>query len=124
MQVLNAIRFPFAIDKAAGRLREERDYDAYIVQLIKQVILTNLGERINRPDFGSNTRRMLFGLNNPAAASYGRTLVYQALTTWLNGLIDVEDVRVEAVEETLHVAVDYIVIAKGEKRFLNVELAI
>jgi len=124
MDVLNAIRFPFAIDQVAGRLREERDYDAYIVQLIKQVILTNLGERINRPDFGSNTRRMVFGLNNPAAATYGRTLVYQALTTWLDGFIKVDDVRVEAIEETLTVAIDYIVIAKGEKRFLNVELTI
>lgn len=124
MAVLNAIRFPIGIDPSAGRLREERDYDAYIVQLIEQVILTNLGERINRPDFGSNTRRMLFAPNNPAATTYARTLVYQALTTWLDGFITVEDVQVDAVEASLTVAVDYIVIAKGEKRFLNVEVAL
>jgi uncharacterized protein len=122
MAVLNAIRFPFAIDASGGRLREERSYDAYMVQLIKQVILTGLGERINRPDFGSNTRQMVFGPNNPAAATYGRTLVYQALTTWLEGYIRVEDVQVRAVQETLTVTVEYIVIAQGEKRFLNLEL--
>lgn len=122
MAILNAIKFPLMIDKTAGRLAEERDYDDHIRQLIRQVLLTNLGERINRPNFGSNTRRMVFGLNNPAAASYGRTLVYQALTQWLATMIKVDDVRVSAVEETLTVAVDYTVIAKGEKRFLNVEL--
>jgi len=122
MATLNAIRFPIAIDAGGGRLREEHDYDAYMMQLIKQVILTNLGERINRPDFGSNTRRMLFGPNNPAAATYGRTLVYQALTTWFDGYIRVEDVEVEAIEETLSVTVTYIVVTQGEKRFLNVEL--
>ena len=122
MEILNAIRFPIAIDASGGRLGEEHDYNAYMVQLIKQVILTNLGERINRPDFGSNTRQMLFGLNSPAAATYGRTLVYEALTTWLDGYIKVEDVQATAVEETLTISVDYIVIALGEKRFLNVEL--
>lgn len=124
MAILNAIRFPVGIDAQAGRLREERDYDAYIVQLIEQVILTNLGERINRPDFGSNTRRMLFAPNNPAATTYARTLVYQALTTWLDRYITVENVQVHGVEATLTVSVDYVVIAMGEKRFLNVEVAL
>lgn len=122
MAVLNAIRFPISIDRSGGRLREEHDYDAYVAQLVRQVILTNLGERINRPDFGSNTRAMLFGPNSPAAATYGRTLVYQALTTWLDGFIKVEDVQAEAVEATLAITVTYVVIAKGERRFLNVEL--
>ncbi len=122
MAILNAIRFPLRIDASGGRLHEERDYDAYMVQLIKQVILTNLGERINRPDFGSNTRRMVFAPNNPAATTYSRTLVYQALTTWLDGYIGVEDVRVDAVDETLAITVEYSVIAKGERRFLNLEL--
>jgi phage baseplate assembly protein W len=124
MDTLNAISFPFSVDTTADRIREERDYDAYIVQLIKQVLLTNLGERINRPDFGSQIRSMVFGLNNPAAASYGRTLVYQALTTWLSDFIRPDNVDVQSIEEKLIVIVEYTVIAKGEKRFLNVELSV
>lgn len=124
MAELNAMAFPFAIDRAAGRIREERDYDAYIVQLIRQVLLTDLGERINRPEFGAQVRRMVFAPNDPAAATYGRTLVYQALTRWLANFIAVASVEVEAVEETLLITVEYTVIAKGEKRFLNVELSL
>ena len=122
MAILNAIRFPLAIDGSGGRLREEHDYDAYVAQLVRQVILTNLGERVNRPDFGSQVRAMLFAPNNPAAATYGRALVYQALTRWLDRVITVENVTASAVEETLSLTVEYVVIARGERRFLNVEL--
>jgi phage baseplate assembly protein W len=53
---LHAIRFPFAIDTGAGALAQESDYEAYIRQLIRQVLLTAQGERINRPDFGAGIR--------------------------------------------------------------------
>lgn len=123
-QVQNAIQFPFSLDRAGGRVREEPDYEAYVVQLIKQVLLTSLGERINRPDFGADIRRMVFAPNDPAAATYARTLVYQALTTWLANFIRTDAVDVRAAEETLVIIVEYTVIARGEKRFLNVELTL
>ena len=122
MNIQNAIKYPFAIDQYSGRTSEERDFDAYIVQLIKQTLLTNLGERINRPDFGSNIRRMVFSPNNPASASFGKTLVYQALTTWLSEFILPENIEVSAEEENYIVSVEYRVIANGETRYLNVEL--
>ena len=124
MSELNANFFPFSIDGSGGALREERDYDSYISQLIKQVLLTNLGERINRPDFGCDIKRMVFGLNNPATATYGRTIIYQALTTWLANYIRPDNIEVSAEQEKLLILVEYTVIAKGEKRFLNVELSI
>ena len=120
MSELNAIFYPFTIDASASRVREERDYDAYIVQLIKQVLLTNLGERINRPEFGSNIRQMVFA--PMATTTYTRTLVYQALERWLSNYIRTENVDVEAEESTMRVSVEYTVIAKGKKRFLNVEV--
>lgn len=122
MSDLNAIFFPFTIDASASRLREERDYEAYIVQLVKQVLLTNLGERINRPDFGSNIRQMVFA--PMATTAYTRTLVYQALERWLSNYIRTESVAVEAEESTMRITVEYRVIARGTKRYLNVELEI
>jgi Bacteriophage baseplate protein W len=122
MSELNAIFYPFTLDDSASRLREERDYEAYIVQLIKQVLLTNLGERINRPSFGSNIRQMVFA--PMATTTYTRTLVYQALERWLSNYIRTERVDVEAEESTMRISVEYTVIARGTKRFLNVELEI
>jgi phage baseplate assembly protein W len=117
------IRFPFAIDAAAGRLAEEPDYDAYVRQLIRQVLLTAQGERINRPDFGAGVRRMVFAPNSPGTASLSKTFVYQALTRWLSTVIKVETITATAVEERLDIGVNYIVIANGERRYLNLEVS-
>ena len=52
-EILHAIKYPFAIDAGGGRAAEESDYEAYIRQLIRQVLMTAPGERINRPSFGA-----------------------------------------------------------------------
>jgi len=122
--VQNAIRFPFALDRGGGRIREEGDYENYVRQLIRQVLLTNLGERINRPDFGSEIRRAVFApINSAATTTYTRALVFQALSRWLANFIRTDKVEVTVQESTLTVNVEYTVIARGEQRFLNVELS-
>ena len=115
------IRYPFAINATVGRLRQEPDYDAYIVQLIKQVIFTGPGERINRPQFGAGVRRLLFAPNSIGTASLAQTMIYQALSTWLGTLIRVDRVEVSAEAEKLLIEVSYTVLQKGEQRFLNLE---
>ena len=122
--LFQAIHYPVAISAASGRLRQETDYDGYVRQLIRQVLLTAPGERINRPEFGAGVRRLVFAPASPATASLAQTTVYQALTTWLGELIRVEDVRVEVTEPgRLDIGVTYILRARGERRFLNLEVA-
>jgi phage baseplate assembly protein W len=122
--ILHALKYPFAIDGGGGRAAEETGYEAYVRQLIRQVLLTAPGERINRPDFGAGIRRMVFAPNNPAAASLTQTLVYQALNRWLSTVIKVEEVSVGVDEETLSITVHYMVIQRGERRVLNEEVTI
>ena len=50
--IIHSIKYPFAIDSGLGKLCEENGYNDHVVQLMKQVLFTNPGERINRPDFG------------------------------------------------------------------------
>ena len=118
---IQRIRFPFGINGSVGRLRQEPDYDAYIVQLIKQVIFTGAGERINRPQFGAGVRRLLFAPNSIGTASLAQTVVFQALNTWLGTLIRVDRVEVAAEAEKLLIDVSYTILQKGEQRFLNLE---
>jgi phage baseplate assembly protein W len=121
--VFHAIHYPFAIANAAGRVRRQTDYERYIRQLIRQVLLTAPGERINRPTFGAGGRRLVFSPLNPATASVAQTTVYNALTGWLDALIKVEDVRVSvAGPSTLGIDVTYLIRARGARRFLNVEV--
>jgi phage baseplate assembly protein W len=122
-EILHALRYPFAIDAGGGRAAEESDYDTYVRQLIRQVLLTAPGERINRPDFGAGVRRMVFAPNSPATATLAQTFVYQALTRWLATVIKVEEVKVAAVESTMLIDVRYLVIQRGETRILHEEVA-
>lgn len=122
-ELFQAIHYPLAVSAGSGRVRQETDYEAYIRQLIRQVLLTAPGERINRPEFGAGARRMVFAPLSPATASLAQTTVYQALTTWLDALIRVEDVLARASEPgRLDITVTYILRARGERRFLNVEV--
>lgn len=121
-EILHAINYPFAIDAGGGRAAEESDYETYIRQLIRQVLMTAPGERINRPDFGAGVRRMVFAPNNPATASLTQTLIYQALSRWLATVIKVEEVAVSAEQEKLLITVHYMVIQRGTSRILNEEV--
>jgi phage baseplate assembly protein W len=119
---ITAIRFPFAVDDRLGRLAQENDYEQYIKQLIRQVLLTAPGERIHRPDFGAGVKRLVFAPNSPATASLAQTLIFQALTTWLGALIRTDDVQVEADNERLNITIVYTILARQQRRFLTLEV--
>ena len=67
---------------------------------------------------------MVFAPNNPAAASLLKVTVLQALDRWLGTVIKVEDAEVGAVEETLTVRLRYVILARQERRYLNLEVAV
>lgn len=123
-EVLHALKYPLAIDAGGGRVAEEGDYETYVRQLIRQVLLTAQGERINRPDFGAGVRRMVFAPNAPAVASLAQTFVYQALTRWLGRVIKVENVVVTTDQEKLMIDVRYLILQRGEVRTLNEEVTL
>lgn len=122
VDAFHALRFPIALDAHAGRMAREPDYDAYVRQLIRQVLLTAPGERINRPDLGAGLRQLVMAPNSPATASLVETLVFQALTTWLGALILVERIVAEAHDERLDILVTYAIRARGERRELSLEV--
>ena len=121
--ISDSVRYPLAVDRDTGRLAQEPDYAAHVEQLMRQVLLTSPGERINRPDFGCGLRRMVFAPNSGAAASVLQVMVVQALERWLSGVLTVDRVDVEARDEVLEVRVSYLIDARGERRFLNLEVA-
>jgi phage baseplate assembly protein W len=113
---------PFSVNPLSGRTQEEGDYDAYVRQLIRYLLLTSPGERVNRADFGAGVRRMVFKPLSNASALLAKTMILDALSRWLSTLIEVNEVTVEAQTETLLITVTYRVIAHGEQRYLNEEV--
>lgn len=119
-----SLRFPLAVDHGMGRISIETDYAAHVEQLMKQVLFTNPGERINRPDFGCGIRRMVFAPNSQESASLAQVTIVQALERWLGSVIKVEEVKVKAVEEILEIRISYLLKIRREKRYLDVEVSI
>jgi phage baseplate assembly protein W len=121
---IKSIHYPFALDEGDGGLAQERDYARHVDQLIRQVLFTNPGERLNRPEFGCGLRRMVFAPNSDVTAGLTRVMVFQALEKWLGDLISVDEVKVEAKEEILQVGVAYILKARQQRRYLNLEVTL
>jgi phage baseplate assembly protein W len=122
MKRLTAIRYPMAIDTGLGRFATEDDYAQHVEQLMKQVLLTNPGERINRPDFGCGIRRMVFATNNHAGATLAQVTILQALSTWLSSVIKADKVDVTADQERMIIRIRYRLLAVEGQRYLNVEV--
>ncbi len=118
-----SLRYPIAVDPARGRLTQEQDFSAHIEQLVMQVLMTAPGERINRPDFGCGVKRLVFAPGGDVAAALAQTTVYQALTKWLPDAISVIEVTARANDSTLQIRIGYIVKARGERRYLNLQVA-
>jgi phage baseplate assembly protein W len=112
--------FPFRID---GRGRTaETDRDDHVRDLIHQVLFTAPGERVNRPDFGCGIGQLTFMPNGDQLAAATQFLVQGALTRWLDTVIVVHEVLVEALDAQLTVTVAYSDRRTGElhdTRFLS-----
>lgn len=117
-----AIDYPIAIDAGLGRLAAETDYAKHVENLMKQLLLTNPGQRINRPEFGCGIRRMVFAPNSTESASLAQVTIFQALETWLSPVIQVENVEVAAQDEVLSIKIQYLLKVRREQRYLNIEV--
>ncbi len=112
--MIRYLDYPFHMD---GRGRSaEADEDDHIRDLIHQVLFTHPGERVNRPDFGCGLKQMVFMPNSDALASATQLLVQGALQRWLERVIQVEAVKVEAQDEKLMVTIVYRKLSSGERR--------
>lgn len=106
------IGYPFRIS-GWGRVADATE-DEHIRHLIEQVLFTIPGERVNRPDFGSGIRQIVFAPNNREIAAAAQFLVQGALEQWLGDVIQVESIDAVAVKtiseaDSLQVTVQYIV---------------
>lgn len=97
--------FPFHVD---GRGRSAETFeDDHIRDMISQVLFTSPGERVNRPDFGCGLKQFVFAPNSDALAAATQFLVQGTLQRWLDPVIQIESVDVQAIESELRVAIVY-----------------
>lgn len=123
-EIFRGLHYPIALDKSLGWLHKERDYEQYISQLIRQVLLTVPGERIDRPDFGAGLRRLLFAPSSEDTATLLQATVFQSLDRWLGDLIDVNEVTTSFADGRMDVNIVYTIKTQGELLVLNLEVTL
>jgi uncharacterized protein len=119
--------FPFRISPAS-RQAAQTGYEDHIEQMIRQVLLTSPGERVNLPEFGCGLRRLVFAPNSDALAATTQLLVLQALDRWLAGQIAVNKVEVVPPSEApdpaqLLVRIEYSVIDTRTRQSTEVQVS-
>jgi phage baseplate assembly protein W len=85
--------FPFRIDAASGQAARS-SYQDHVDQMIRQILLTDPGERVCLPDFGAGMRRLLFAPITAQLQATATMMITSALTTWLGNQITVSSVTV------------------------------
>src|SRR5215204_5017328 len=113
------IDFPYHFDNR-GRTATTGD-DDHIRDMIEQLVFTNPGERVNRPDFGSGLLQLVFAPNSPELAATLQFSLQAALQRELGNLIEMQELEVTSEDATLRMVVQYVVRRTGEPRTETIE---
>jgi phage baseplate assembly protein W len=108
--------FPFRVDPVSQQTAQAA-YPAHVEQMVRQLLLTTPGERVNLPQFGCGLRGLVFSPLSDALAATVKLRVLQALDQWLAGIVAVGEVAVSSSREnallepgTITVSVTYTLI--------------
>ena len=108
------IDFPYRIDRRG--FTAATDYDEHVRDMIEQLLFTNMGERVNRPTFGSGLLQLVFAPNSPELAAALQFTVKAALQTYLGDVMTLQTLDISSQDSTLRVGVKYTVTASGNTR--------
>jgi phage baseplate assembly protein W len=108
------IDYPFHFD-SRGRTASTSEAD-HIRDMIEQLLMTEPGERVNRPDFGCGLRQLVFAPNSPELAAALQFAIGGALERWLSDVIEVRFLEVTAVASTLTIDLKYAIRRTGEEQ--------
>ena len=112
------LAFPFRIG-ADGRPARPADLSEHVRDEVMQLLLTNLGERPFLPEFGSNVRRLVWENIDDTALSLTKATIAEALSRWLGGRVEVEDIDVKAEDSTIEIELSYRVAGTEDSRVLR-----
>jgi uncharacterized protein len=120
--------FPFHIDAASGQAAQSA-YQDHVDQMIRQVLLTDPGERVCLPTFGAGLRRLLFAPLSAQLQASTQMIVTQALNAWLADQITVQKVTVDTPASspglpvgTILITVSYVLIETQSVRQTEVQV--
>jgi phage baseplate assembly protein W len=126
--IRNDFAFPFRIDGVSGQAAQA-SYQDHVDQMIRQVLLTDPGERVCLPTFGAGLRRLLFAPMSSQLQATTQMMVTQALNAWLSNQITVQTVTVDTPDSapglpdgTIQITISYVLIETQSVRQTQVQV--
>ena len=120
------IAFPFRVDPAAQQTAQAA-YPAHVEQMLRQLLLTTPGERVNLPRFGCGLRSLVFTPSSDALVASVKLRVIQGISEWLAGIVNVADVALAggdaAAPGTITVTVTYTLVETQTTQSVTVTVA-
>ena len=123
-EVSRNLMVPIGIEAGLNRLRQQPDPETHVEEMMRQLILTDYGERVMRPEFGTGLRGMVFEPLKGATETLVRASVFASLRRWLDDVVRVDAVTVEVEDALLKVRIIYALRIRPGRRILNAEVAI
>ena len=110
------LAYPFRVDSTSQQTAQAA-YLAHVGQMVRQLLLTAPGERVDLPQFGCGLRALVFAPMSDALAATVRLRVLQAVNRWLAGIVTAAEVSTQTSNEntalqpgTLQVTLSYTVV--------------
>tara|TARA_Y100000034_G_scaffold5388_1_gene6081 strand:+ start:244 stop:639 length:396 start_codon:yes stop_codon:yes gene_type:complete len=123
-----SIKLPLSFDGHNGKYRMNKTYRDVVKQNFKHMILTNPGERIMDPDFGSGIRRLLFELDEESLQSeivariHEQVSMYMPYISIINISFTSPEFNIDSGPYTLSIRLDYQVTSLEIADFLDIEV--
>jgi phage baseplate assembly protein W len=115
--------FPFRIDAVSGQA-QQAPYGTHVEQMIRQLLLTAPGERVDLPEFGCGLRQLLFAPNSDALQATAQLTVQRALNRWLADQVQVVNVTVSSGPggdySQIFVQIEYLLIETQTKQVTQI----
>jgi phage baseplate assembly protein W len=97
--------FPYRIDQTGATATE--NLSAHVASLVRLVLQTEPGERVNRPTFGGGLKKFVFeGMDGQMAAA-AETMIRGVLLRWLGNSIVIDSLTVTAQGSEARVTLTY-----------------
>jgi len=112
------LAFPFHIADN-GKTAQVTNLEQHVQEELIQLILTNLGERVFLPEFGSGVRRLVFNGADQTTDAMTKSVLSQSISRWLGHRIILQNLLIDIQNETIQVEIQYRIAGTNDPRVLT-----
>jgi uncharacterized protein len=113
------VDFPWRYDGRGATAQTTED--DHVRDMLVQLVLTDPGERVNRPGFGCGLRQLVYAPNSPELAAALQFTMQAAIQRELGDVLTLQGLEVTCEDAVLRVTVTYVVLATGHPGSVTVE---